>query len=92
MPSQASRASFGRAVGISLCKLHHAAFDGFFFAIRADFTVEVRPSILAEADGPMLVVGLQRIHDQRIILPHRRVDLPDTDRLARRYELFMQAS
>ena len=34
--------------GVALCKLHHAAFDNFFFTIRPDYTIEVRPSILAE--------------------------------------------
>jgi putative restriction endonuclease len=78
--------------GIALCKLHHAAFDGFFFAVRPDYTIEVRPSILAESDGPMLVVGLQQIHDRRIYLPRRAMDLPDRDRLARRYAEFRRAS
>jgi len=78
--------------GLALCKLHHAAFDAFFFAVRPDYTIEVRPSILAESDGPMLVVGLQQIHGQRIQLPTRTVHLPDRDRLARRYEGFRQAS
>ena len=78
--------------GLALCKLHHAAFDRFFFAVRPDYTVEVRPSVLAESDGPMLVVGLQQIHGQRIGLPSRAIDLPDRDRLARRYDAFRQAS
>ena len=78
--------------GLALCKLHHAAFDGFFFAVRPDYVIEVRPSVLAETDGPMLVVGLQQIHGQRIHLPTRRIDLPDPDRLARRYVEFRQAS
>lgn len=78
--------------GVALCKLHHAAFDRFFFAIRPDYTVEVRPSILAEHDGPMLVVGLQQIHDRRILLPRRPLDLPDPDRLARRYAAFRRSA
>jgi putative restriction endonuclease len=74
--------------GLALCKLHHAAFDSFFFAVTPDYVVEVRPSVLAETDGPMLVVGLQQIHGQRIHLPRRQVDLPDPARLASRYEQF----
>jgi putative restriction endonuclease len=77
--------------GVALCKLHHAAFDRFFFAIRPDYTVEVRPSILLESDGPMLVVGLQQIHQRAIVLPRRPADLPDQSRLARRYEQFLRA-
>jgi putative restriction endonuclease len=78
--------------GLALCKLHHAAFDGFFFAVKPDYTIEVRPSILAETDGPMLVVGLQQIHGQTIQLPRRAGHLPDPVRLARRYEEFVRAS
>jgi putative restriction endonuclease len=78
--------------GLALCKLHHAAFDRFFFAVRPDYRVVVRPSILTETDGPMLVVGLQRIHDQEIALPRQRSQYPDPDRLARRYAAFLEAS
>jgi putative restriction endonuclease len=78
--------------GLALCKLHHAAFDSYFFAVRPDFRIEVRASILAEHDGPMLVVGLQQIHDQRIVLPTHRAQYPDRDRLAARYEAFRRAS
>ena len=53
--------------------------------------IEVRPSVLRESDGPMLVVGLQQIHGQLIHLPRRSLDLPDRDRLERRYEQFRQA-
>jgi len=78
--------------GVALCKLHHAAFDGFFFAIRPDYVIEVRPSILAEHDGPMLAVGLQEIHERRIFLPKRSMDRPDPARLERRYADFILAS
>lgn len=77
--------------GVALCKLHHAAFDRFFFAIRPDYVVEVRPSILTEVDGPMLVVGLQQIHQKPIFLPRRLGDRPDPNRLERRYEEFRLA-
>ena len=78
--------------GLALCKLHHAAFDGFFFAVTPAYRVEVRRSILDESDGQMLIVGLQQIHGQQIHLPARVVQYPDRDRLARRYEEFKQAS
>lgn len=77
--------------GIALCKLHHAAFDRFFFAVTPDYRVVVRPSILAESDGPMLLVGLQQIHDKSILLPRRPSDRPDPARLQRRYEEFLRA-
>jgi putative restriction endonuclease len=78
--------------GMALCKLHHAAFDSYFFTVTPDYRVEVRPSILAESDGPMLVVGLQRIHGATIIVPTNEAQKPDRDRLAKRYERFLRAS
>jgi putative restriction endonuclease len=78
--------------GVALCKLHHAAFDNYFFAIKPDFTIEVRPSILGERDGPMLVVGLQQINGRLIELPRRPADLPDQGRLARRYAEFLRSA
>ncbi len=76
--------------GLALCKLHHAAFDGYFFGIRPDFTVEVREEILREHDGPMLRHGLQGIHNQRIHMPSSRLLRPDPAFLERRYERFLQ--
>jgi putative restriction endonuclease len=73
--------------GVALCKLHHAAFDRFFFAIRPDYVIEVRPSVLRESDGPMLVVGL-RPPAAPSTFPTR----PDRARLERRYEQFRQAA
>lgn len=78
--------------GLALCKLHHAAFDRFFFTVTPDYTVEVRSSILAELDGPMLIVGLQQIHRQRIFVPSALANQPDRLRLEKRYEQFRQAS
>jgi hypothetical protein len=39
-----------------------------------------------------LVVGLQQIHETRILVPRRDVDRPDPARLERRYADFLQAS
>ncbi len=77
--------------GVALCKLHQAAFDRMFFAIRPDYVIEVRPAILAEHDGPMLLVGLQQIHGGRILVPRRAADRPDPARLERRYGEFLRA-
>ncbi len=43
--------------GIALCKLHHAAFDRFLVSLTPDYSIQVRPSILAEEDGPVLEQG-----------------------------------
>ena len=74
--------------GISLCKLHHAAFDKLFLGIRPDYKVIVRRDVLDETDGPMLLHGLQGLHNTQILIP-RRTDLrPDPDLLNRRWQRF----
>jgi len=76
--------------GISLCKLHHAAFDRNLFGITPDFRIVVPDRLLAESDGPMLRHGLQEIHDSVIQLPRSQEHYPDHDALARRFRAFRQ--
>jgi len=76
--------------GLSLCKIHHAAFDGAYFGIRPDYRIVVRPDILAEEDGPMLKHGLQEINGTKIVVPGQVGSRPDPERLERRYESFSE--
>jgi putative restriction endonuclease len=77
--------------GLSLCRLHHGAFDTYLLGIRPDYTVEVRRSVLEETDGPMLRHGLQGVHNQRIWTPRSANLKPARDLLERRYERFLKA-
>ncbi|MEZ4697596.1 MAG: HNH endonuclease [Rhodothermales bacterium] len=77
--------------GISLCKLHHAAFDKFFIGITPDYEVHVREDILNESDGPMLQHGLKERHGQRLIVPRSIASRPDRERLEVRYKRFRAA-
>jgi putative restriction endonuclease len=78
--------------GLSLCKLHHAAFDSFFVGIRPDFVMEIRKGILDEEDGPMLLHGLKGLHGKQIWIPRASRIQPDTERLKIRYGRFMTES
>lgn len=77
--------------GLSLCKIHHAAFDRHFIGVTPDYRIVVREDLLRETDGPMLRHGIQEIHHGRLILPTRRTEQPDRDRLAQRFEEFRRA-
>ena len=77
--------------GLSLCKIHHAAYDNDLIGISPDYTVHVRRDVRDETDGPMLRHGLQQLHESRVFLPNRRADRPDRDRLAWRYDRFRAA-
>lgn len=80
------------SAGLSLCKLHHAAYDQDFLGITPDATIELRKDLLEERDGPMLEHGLQRMHGAKLFLPKRRRDRPNRDALAERYERFQRSA
>lgn len=74
--------------GISLCRLHHAAFDRFLLGVTPNYMIEVRKDVLKEKDGPMLVHGLQSLHNQKIVLPRPKKLQPSPDLLEQRYQRF----
>lgn len=74
--------------GLSLCKIHHAAYDRGILGVRADYVVQVREDVLAEVDGPMLKHGIQAVHGWRLHLPSRASDNPDRELLAARFAVF----
>ena len=78
--------------GLSLCTLHHAAFDRCFLGLRPDYVIEVRPDIRRERDGPTLVHAIQALHGTRIVLPVPRGLRPDPALVEIRYEQFRQSS
>ncbi|MFU8842492.1 MAG: HNH endonuclease [Bacteroidales bacterium] len=78
--------------GISLCKIHHAAYDSNILGITPDYIVDIRKDILKEHDGHMLKHGLIDLHGKPLILPHKEIYKPNRDYLDQRYKLFKNAS
>lgn len=78
--------------GLSLCKIHHAAYDRDYFSIRPDYHIVVRPEIMRERDGPMLKAGLQQIEETKLVLPRSISDRPDPQRLQKRFEQFANSA
>ena len=78
--------------GISMCKIHHAAFDHNIFGIRPDLAVEVRADVLHETDGPMLKHGLQELHGRQLVVPRKAEWRPGAQFVEQRYEAFVRAS
>lgn len=76
--------------GLSLCSIHHRAFDQDLVGVSPDYTVEVSRRLLDDEDGPMLDL-LKAFHLRPIELPARRVWRPDRERLAERFEQFRAA-
>jgi len=76
---------------LSLCSIHHRAFDQDLVGIAPDYRVHVSRRLLEDEDGPMLDL-LKTFHEQTIDLPSRRVWRPDPERLEARFERFAAAS
>ncbi len=78
--------------GLSLCKIHHAAYDADLLGVGPNLVVEVAPRLLRESDGPMLTYGLQSMHGANLHVPGSSLAQPDRERLELRYEQFRAAS
>lgn len=77
--------------GLSLCKIHHAAFDANLLGISPNYVVHINRALMNEIDGPMLRHGLQEMDGRRLTLPARASDQPAADRLAERFDEFRAA-
>lgn len=78
--------------GLSLCKIHHAAYDRNIVGISPDYEVRVDRAILQEVDGPMLKHGIQDMHGVSIQLPNNLQQHPNKDALAIRYSQFLDTA
>ena len=76
--------------GLSLCSIHHRAFDQDLVGVSPDYVVHVSSRLLDDDDGPMLEL-LKGFHRRPIELPARRGWQPDRERLAARFERFRAA-
>ncbi|MFE9788661.1 HNH endonuclease [Nocardia salmonicida] len=76
--------------GLSLCKIHHAAYDRNLMGISSDYRVHIG-SVLAKADdeGPILKFGLQDMDNVQLTLPTKKAFYPAPERLAERFSEFM---
>ncbi|MDX6705101.1 MAG: putative restriction endonuclease [Solirubrobacteraceae bacterium] len=74
--------------GISLCAIHHLAYDRNLLGIDPGGVVHIAQRLLNEIDGPMLRSGLQEFHGGVILQPRRDDERPDPVRLELRYEHF----
>lgn len=78
------------ANGLSLCSIHHRAFDEHLVGISPDYEVRVSARLLDDEDGPMLEL-LKGFHGQRLHAPRSAGLRPDPELLAARFERFLAA-
>ena len=77
--------------GMSLCSIHHRAFDKQLVGVSPDYEVRISRQLLEDDDGPMLEL-LKKFHGSPIVLPERRSHRPDRELLALRFERFEAAA
>ncbi|MBB0995385.1 restriction endonuclease [Dietzia sp. SLG510A3-3B2-2] len=77
--------------GLTLCKIHHSAYDENILGISPDYVVHINEEVLAEVDGPMLNYGLQKMDQRELWIPRRGQEQPDRERLSARFDAFKNA-
>lgn len=79
--------------GLSMCKIHHGAYDANILGISPDYQIEIKESVLATFDGPTLQHSLKEMHGEKLRqIPSEKVNKPDRNFLAERFERFRAAS
>ncbi|MGW5452934.1 HNH endonuclease [Nocardia sp. NPDC003979] len=77
--------------GLSLCKIHHAAYDLNLMGISPDYKVYIGPALAEAADeGPVLEFALKGMHAAQLTLPDKKSLRPSAARLEERFAQFMK--
>jgi putative restriction endonuclease len=74
--------------GLSLCAIHHRAFDQNLVGVSPDYLVHVSHRLLEDEDGPMLDL-LKGFHELPLHVPAQTADRPDRERLDARFGRFL---
>jgi putative restriction endonuclease len=77
--------------GLSLCTIHHRAYDQNLIGVSPDHQVHVSRRLLEDEDGPMLEL-LKAHHRRSIVIPDRNAWRPDRERLAVRFDQFLRSA
>jgi putative restriction endonuclease len=75
--------------GLSLCAIHHRAFDKNLVGVSPDYVVYVSRQLREDEDGPILEL-LKGFHEQVLYVPTSPRDRPDRDRLDARFADFLR--
>lgn len=74
--------------GLSLCKLHHAAYDRNMLGVSPEGEVVLSRDVMTAREGGATLHALRSLHGAHISLPRRREHRPDVVRLATRFDEF----
>ena len=71
--------------GLSLCKIHHTAYDINIVGIDSEYRIHIRNDLMEEIDGPMLEHGFKGADNTELWLPRHVSAQPSPDLLSRRF-------
>lgn len=74
--------------GLSLCKLHHAAYDRNLLGVSPEGEVVLNRNVMTAREGGATLNALRSLHGAHISVPRRREHRPDVARLASRFDEF----
>ena len=74
--------------GLCLSRIHHRAFDSNLIGITPDYRVQISDRLLAASGSEFLEYGVKALHGQRLFVPKSKLNWPDKDALAARFEEF----
>lgn len=77
--------------GLSLCKLHHGAYDADLLGIDEHYRIHISPKFATMGVNPMIECGFRQLSGNEIHRPKRVPDWPDSVRLGVRFEQFKEA-
>ena len=74
--------------GLSLCAIHHRAFDQNLVGVSPDYVVHVSRALREDKDGPMLDL-LKHFHEAPLLVPARVSHRPNREQLESRFARFV---
>lgn len=77
--------------GLSLCVIHHRAYDRKLLGIDGERRLYTHPTIDAIVDGPVLAASLQNLTGQKMEFAPRGRFAPDKDRLELTFKEFLSS-
>lgn len=78
--------------GLSLCGLHHKAFDRFMVDVDDDYRIRLTPELQARRDGPLFRQAFLEREGATINLPVSPSLYPSVQRLRERRAIHAEAS
>jgi putative restriction endonuclease len=92
VPDSDENSSTSVTNGLSLCKIHHTAYDINIIGIDSNYTVHIQKDVLSESDGPMLEHGIKEMNLVKLWIPRSPKEQPDPEMLDLRFNDFLQTS